>query len=557
MRESILALVLTAALLPAVAQADETLDQALTEDVILRALVDELDRSFGALELKDMDRPYFIEYALYDTGGFGVSAEFGAVTSRNEGRSRSLRTDVRVGSYELDNTNFGGGGYYGRFGGRGGYAPIPIEDDYNAIRQGIWWTTDRDYKSVVESLAQKRAFMKSKMIEDKPDDFSHEEPVTFLEDRVLLSIDKSRLEKIAVTLSSVFREYPDIQDSGINVSAGVGNKYLVNTEGTRLRTGTTFCRLGASAKVQADDGMRLSDSFDISVLSADDIPSLEQLEQRCRKMIEQLIAVKNAPKMEEPYAGPVLFEPEAATSLFSQHFASQFGGGQRPVGSRTSPDDFVNKLNRRILPRFMHVVDDPTLEMIEGKRALGYYHYDDQGVKAERIELVERGRLKALLMSRNPSKEFPNSNGHGRGLMYPRSAVSTLIVTADPAATADEMKQELLDACQDEGLEYGVRVVSLGSYGSSPLIMYKVFADGHEELVRGAEIAGIDLKSFKRMLAAGDAPYVQNSGSRSDGTTIVAPAMLFEELDLAKIDRDFDKPPILTTPLARGETATD
>jgi hypothetical protein len=78
-----------------------------------------------------------------------------------------------------------------------------------------------------------------------------------------------------------------------------------------------------------------------------------------------------------------------------------------------------------------------------------------------------------------------------------------------------------------------------------------VYADGHEELVRGAEIARVDLKAFKRMLAAGDTPYVLNTAGGGDGQTVVVPALLFEELDLAKIDRDFDKPPILPTPLAR------
>ncbi|MCK4341516.1 MAG: hypothetical protein KAY37_07335 [Phycisphaerae bacterium] len=552
-------------------RADDDVQRAMKDDVVLRALVDEIERSISDLELEDLERPYFIEYALQDAAGASVSAEFGAVTSKNESRARGLRTDVRVGSYELDNSNFEGdyGSYWGRFGGMMGGATMPIEDDYNAVRQAIWWTTDRDYKNVAEDLVKKKAFMESKMIEDKPDDHSREKPVVYLEDRLVPSLDLPELEELAVKLSAIFRDYPDIKDSGVSVSAVGGNKYLVNTEGTRIRMAGARYSISVNAEVQAEDGMELSDSFSVHVRDPNDLPARDELAQRCREMIEQLIAVKNAPVMAESYTGPVLFEAEAATAIFSQNFRSRFAGGQRAVGSRTSADDFANKLDRRILPRFLNVVDDPTRERLEGQPVMGHYKYDDEGVKARSVTLIEEGKLMALVMSRNPSKEFSNSTGHGRGVYAPSASIGCLIVTADPAAEADELRQELIEACQDEGLEYGIRIADLGStggggyssfhmrYGSSggsgtnPLVMYKVYPDGREELVRGAEIARFDLKAFKRLLAAGDTLYVSNSGGRSHGTTVAAPAMLFEELDLAKIDRDFDKPPILETPLGR------
>jgi hypothetical protein len=541
--------------------ADADLETELARDVVLRALVDELDRNIGGLELEDLERPYFIEYALRDLDSAGVTAELSSVAVRNAGRSRRLRAEVRVGSYELDNTNFSRGGF-GRFGLlRGaGRASIPIEDDYNAIRQAIWWQTDRAYKSVVETLAQKKAFMKSKMIEEKPPDFSRETPVVFLEARIAPQIDRDWLEMLAVRLSEVFRDHPEVLESSASVDASAGNKYLVNTEGTRIRVPGSLFVVSVSATVQADDGMELSDSFTIYARQQDDIPPLPELEQRAGQMVQQLIALKNAPRVEEAYTGPVLFDAEAAAALFSQHFGRRFAGGQRPVGSETSVDDFANKLNRRILPRFMDVVDDPLLERFEGKPLMGHFVHDDQGVPAQTTRLVENGRLKNLLMSRNPSKAFDRSNGHGRGFYSPAAGIGTVLVTADPAASEAELIEELIEAAQDEGLPYAMRIRSLGSvgggyggyYGSStPLMMYRVYPDGREELVRGAQIARIDLKDFKRMLAAGDQPYALNSGSRGRGQSVVAPAMLFEELDLAKIDRDFDKPPILPAPLAR------
>lgn len=576
----IAASIVTVLLLAAPASAEKAVQREMNNDVVLRALVDELERGNTGLKLQDLERPYFIEYALADTGSARVTAELGAVTSSNTSRSRRLRADVRVGSYELDNTNFGGGyggfDFGGAFGGMFWWSAIPIEDDYNAIRQAIWWDTDRQYKSVLESLAQKKAFMETKVIEDKPEDFSRELPTVYFEDRIDPSLGTDRLERLAVALSKVFRDHPQVKQSSATLRATQGNNYLVNTEGSRLRTAETIYSLTVSATVQADDGMELSDTLSVYTRRLEELPSLDELAGRCRDMAEQLVAVKNAPLLDN-YIGPVLFDAEAAASVFSQQMLRRFAGGQRPVGSRRSPDDFANMLNRRILPRFMNVVDDPTQEAIAGTPVTGHYNYDDQGVPARRVSLIEGGRLKALLMSRNPSKEFKKSTGHGRGSRQPRATAGCLIVTADPPADAATLRQELIEACQDEGLEYGIRIASLGGTGAgagvpaylrryealfgfsdmgsqrgtTPLVMYKVYPDGREELVRGAEIARFDLKAFKRMLAAGDTPYVLNSGGAATHT-VVAPAMLFEELDLAKMDRDFDKPPILPTPLARA-----
>lgn len=546
-------------------RADESVQREMEQDVVLRALVDELQRGSTGLKLGDLQRPYFMEYGLIDGAQASVSADLGAVAARSERRWRQLRTDIRVGSYELDNTNFRDGGFGGFGGGGGPSVSIPIEDDYDAIRQALWWATDRQYKTVVENFEQKKAFMESKMIEDKPNDFSQETPAVYFEERRNVALDVARLESLALVLSALFKEHPDIQNSNVRVQAVAGNKYLINSEGTRLRTAESRVSVNVRATVQSDDGMKLSDTLSLDAESLDDLPAAEELSGRCREMIDRLLAVRQAPTLES-YTGPVLFEPEAAADIFARRFAGNFAGGQRPVGSTSPPDDFEKKLERRVLPRFVNVVDDPTRAAINGVKVLGHYPYDDEGVKSRPVELVEQGRLKALLMSRNPSKKFSQSTGHARGGFRPQAGIGCLMLTATDPSDQASLREELLEACADEGLEYGIRIASLGDIaaggpggpfsrgmggGSAPLVMYKVFPDGREELVRGAEISRIDLKAFKRMLAVGDTPYVRNSGGWAAANTVIAPAMLFEELDLAKADRDFDKPPFLPSPLAR------
>ncbi|MCG8406821.1 MAG: metallopeptidase TldD-related protein [Phycisphaerales bacterium] len=559
------------------ALADSDVKREMKEDVLLRALVDEVERGKVGLKLEDLERPYFIEYALQDSTRASVSAVFGAVTGRNETRARFLRTDVRVGSYKLDNTNYsgdlGGFSFPGFGGGRFGGAAIPVEDDYNAIRQAIWWATDRDYKSVTESFEKKKAFMESKVIEeDKPDDFSQVSPTVHFEDRQEVKIDLGRLEKIVTSLSAIFRAYPEVQSSAVRINGNGGNTYLVNTEGTRFRTSGASYSLSIDATVQADDGMKLSDSVSIHVRDLDDLPSIPELSKRCRDLVVQLVDVKNAPKLES-YSGPVLVDAEVAATLFSNQFARRFAGGQRPLGGRTPPNDFEEKLGKRILPKFLNVVDDPTLEEIDGVPVMAHYKFDHQGVEVKPVTLVEKGRLKALVMSRNPSKKFKASTGHGRGMFRPRASVGCLKVTTSKGTTNKELKEKLTELLDDDDLEYGIRIASLGassnsrfqrftgmfgdmgrgfgrSRGASPLAIYKVYPDGREELVRGAELARIGLRAFKRIKAAGDQLHVLNTGGRG-GRTVAAPALLFEELDVGKIDRDFDKPPILPSPFAR------
>jgi predicted Zn-dependent protease len=563
------------------AQGDDPIRYELHRDVVLRALVDELERGKVGLMLEDLARPYFLEYALVDQTSVSISAVLGAVTNRSEDRSRRLRTDLRVGSYELDNTNFRGGGWgFGDFMFRSfGGASVPLEDDYNAIRQAVWWETDKKYKEAAETLVKKIAFMESKNIEDKPNDFSREESARHFDPRVDMKLDAPRLEKLAVRLSEVFRDYADVQESGVRVFGGRANHYLVNSEGTLLRLARTRYSVSVEATVQAEDGMKLTGTFSEDVRKLDDWPSPDELTGRCREMIDELLAVRVAPKLES-YTGPVLFDKEAAAAIFLKHFRNKFTGGQRPVGGRRQADDFEKKLGKRILPRWMDVVDDPLQTEIDGRVVMGHYLYDDQGIKARPVRLVEHGRLKALLMSRNPSRAFDKSTGHGRGSYRISASVGCLIVEVEDGLDEDALKEELIEACQDEDLEYGIRIASFvgrqgrsfgfegfpfsfdmfdfgggfgGRRGNTPLVMYKVYPDGREELVRGAEIAEFDIKAFKRMLAAGKDRCVLNK-TGPPPRTVVAPAMLFEELDLAKIDRDFDKPPILEAPLARAKS---
>jgi hypothetical protein len=488
----------------------------------------------------------------------------------------------------MDNTNFvAGGGFFGRRGGGGARANLPIDDDVIALRQAIWRATDRDYKAAVETLTKKKAYMKDFELEDRPPDFSKVEPVKLIEPTAEIAFNRSKWEKNIARLSARFKQFDNIQNSNVNLLTAAGNSYVVNSEGTRLRSGDTGVLLSITADLQCDDGMRLADGLTYVGESVDDLPSLDAIEPDIDKMVEKITAAASAPKLEE-YTGPVLFDAIAAAQLLKAVLVPRLAGNPDPVGMtrRASSHDapMEDKIGRRILPKSFQIYDDPRQKAYQDEFLFGYYVHDDEGVPARRVDLVVDGVLETLVMSRAPIKKISGSTGHGRAGASGgdiEARIGCLYVTCNDGLSDDELKKELIAAAQDEDLEYGLWIRSMKSstIGASPdpvsmrrlymamqsggpavpdpVYAYKVYVeDGRQELIRGVEFGSVDVRNFKRILAAGDKPEVYNyvdagfSGS-APPTSIIAPAMLFEELELTKIKAEFEKSPILKPPAQR------
>ncbi|MFQ5415014.1 MAG: metallopeptidase TldD-related protein [Phycisphaerae bacterium] len=523
-------------------------------DVLMKALVDELERS-KTLSLDDLPRPYFIQYTVVDQVSFTIGGAYGGLVHTGRSRTRSLTSRVRVGSYALDNTNFGG-----RFGGGGRFGRLPIDDDYAALRHGIWQVTDTDYKQAVEMLTRKEAFLKEKTVEDRPDDFSDAPPLQLVEPSAEIAFDNDVWKENVRRLSARFGDHPEIQDSSVNFSAGAVNRYIVNTEGTRLRKADTGVFVQMYAEVQADDGMRLYDSLSYVGEQITELPPVADMLSDIDDMCRKLVALAKAPIPEE-YTGPVLFEPVAAGKVFAALLGdavcarpTPLGGGRRWSGS----ESFEKKIGRRILPRSFQIVDDPGPRTLDGHVLAGAYRYDDEAVKARRVNIVEDGVLKHLVAGRAPTKKVVHTTGHARsgGFGDAEAAVGCLYISDDNAVSADALKQALIDAARDEDLEFALRVASIqtGGFGSlgAPIYAYKVYVrDGHEELIRGMDFLPVEVRSLKRMIAAGSEREVYNALGRV-GSSYIAPAVVFEELELTKIEQEWDKRPILKSPATRG-----
>ena len=568
------------------------------EDVLLKALKDEMKRSMEQLQLKDMEKPYYIEYAVEDAETFVVKAVFGAIVESDHDRSRLLRVDLRVGSYDLDNSEFAGGrSPYSMIGGRP--TLLVLDDDYAALRHDLWLATDGAYKQALEQLAAKRSFIKTKVQPEEIPDFSREEAIKTIAPKRLLTFDQKRWKEALRRLSAIFRDFPVIYDSSISLNVRFSHKYFINSEGTVSHQPANLVSLYVRAATQASDGMGLKHFVPSYGTSLEQLPPEKEMAASIRKMAEELTALTLAPVLEK-YLGPVLVTGQAAGELFAQVLAPQLSGQRPPLmeqqqmAAMMTEGKLASRLNRRVLPSFFTIVDDPTQKTYEKHQLIGSYEVDDQGVPARPVTLIERGVLKTLLMSRRPSKEISQSNGHGRAMQIgsPSVQIGNLFVQTTEGKSFAELKQELIDLCQDQGLSYGLlikkfdnpsisgREFSLSSFSmrggpqqemvTPPILVYKVFVeDGREELVRGVTVAEMSLSMLRDIVAVGKDYYVNNKLTAGGGimglffsyafrfgeagalgipTTVIAPSVLFEEVELKKPGGAQQKPAFLRHP---------
>lgn len=522
----------------------------VSDDVVLRAMIAELDRSMKELVLGGLERPYFIQYVVEDTVAHNASAKFGGVLSSGRTRRRTLNTDVRVGSYELDDGNLGFGGFSG--------GVLPLDDDERAIRHAIWLATDADYKVSVELLTRKRAALKEMNVEDRPNDFSPVPPVQVLDPHVTLEVDGAAWTENIRRLSARFLDHPHVDDAQVTFFAGHTNRTLVNSEGTRYRHGDTGIFVNVSASARAADGMDLAAERMYIAEAFDQLPSLETMLADLDALAADLKDRAAAGTLEH-YIGPVLFDAEAAGVVLNDLLADALAAKPVILGSRSAQDDTMEKkIGLRILPRFLSIVDDPNEHFFEGTLLAGHGAYDDEAVRAQRVSLVENGILKTLVTCRTPSRKFKESNGHGQGRFGTVNAhVANLFVEASEGLTQEELEAELLQAARDEGLEFAlhVRAIESGGAGSlgDPLRVDKVYvADGRRERIRGVEFTTVDVAKLKDILAAGTQRKVYNDLGFGAGTcSVVCPALLFEELELTRVEPQFDRLPILKPPSLR------
>ena len=560
-------------------------------DAILRAMEEELKRA-ATIRLGGSEPPYFIDYTIEDVDSFTVSATMGGLVGSARSRARVPRVQARVGAYEFDNTSY----IFSNFFSGTRYDPgqLPLDNDPLALRHTLWLATDRSYKSAVESLARKRAALKSITQQESLPDFTRAAPVRILQPLEPLRLDEEPWRVRVRTLSALFRDSPRVLASSVDFEFVHSGLYYANSEGTRVRIPDHLAYVRARASGLAVDGMPVRDSVILQAQELAELPAEAELRRGILEVAANVTALAAAPRAED-YSGPVLVEGVAAPQLFAQLLGANLALSRRPVSEpgRTAPfqaSELEGRQGSRILPEWMDVVDDPTQTTWRGRPLFGRYPVDMEGVVPAPLRLVESGVLKTFLLTRQPVRGFSGSNGRARmpGQFGAKAAgFGNLFIRASQTVPSASLKQRLIEMCQQRGKPFGLILrkldypssasfdelrrmgAALGQRGggrpvSSPILAYRVYPDGREELVRGLRFRGISARSLRDILAAGDQEtafdFLANgsplaligSSNFVVASTVVAPAVLFEDLELERVEEDWPKPPVVPPPGGRG-----
>lgn len=576
-----------AACIPAAAQAQQ---QPQLNSPILRAMQEELTRSRN-LRLMGL-APYFIEYGVEDQEATSVSASLGGVLNARQNSVRMPMVTVRVGSYEMDQTNQIFAGIYS--GSRYDNDYLPLDDNIPLIRQTLWLATDRAFKSAVEAMSAKQQILKVANVTEMLPDNQKAAPVVSISDAKRIQVNLDAWKSRATQLSRVFLDFPEVLVSGAEFDALASMSHHVNTEGTIVRYPDYLTTMRVRAAAQAPDGTVVRDSVVFHAFEDSRMPAQADMEKSAREVASNVKALVNAP-IGENYSGPVLFEPLAAAQLFGQMLGDNLRNPRRPLSDPGrqvpfQPSELDGKVGSRVLPDFFDVVDDATLKSFDGHTLMGHYLVDNEVVAPRPVTIIEKGVLKEFLRTRQPIRGFSGSTGHARlsgNFGHRTAAISNLFVKARESKPLADLKKQLLDLCQQRNKPYGILVRKLdypssasvpelqamfASYSQSgattrpapPLtLVYRVYPDGREELIRNVRFKNLSTRSFRDILTASTETiafdYINNAAPFAlmgvpgylSASTVVAPGVLFEEAELDRIRDETVKPPVTPPPPVR------
>jgi TldD protein len=574
-------------------------------DQTLRAMRAEMARSKTRLELKipgtdDPVRPYYVEYRLLDLEVREVVAEFGALLTSTHTRNRFMKVEARVGNYKLDSSNFvSDEGFRGFIGSTGS---VGIDRDYNSLRQDLWIATDQAFKEAVETYSRKRAYLSSLARQSDIDDFSQAEPLQQIEPLVAPDWTNRNWDQEARDSSAALRAFPQVNESRVTYYLVYATEYLLTSEGTEIRANRSFAAIEAGLESLADDGMPLNNFYAAYAPKPADVPGVDAVRKNLNVAGSELMALRAAPTAQD-YTGPVLFQARAAAPLLAQILGPAMNGARPPLAFQPvmeqlltglgGKSDWVGRIGARVLPPSVTLVDDPGAKDFRGAPLMGKFTVDEEGVRAQKVTVVENGNIKELLMSRRPGPDSDKSNGHGRAafLNDAKPTMSNLFFTSTDTLSPAELKKKFLDECRAEKLPYCIEVRQmdnpslsllhqedfselLASFGGGagtgdrlPLLVYKVYPqDGREEMIRGSRIVGLNTRALRNLGGVGNDNFVYNYmqsqvngfagtalgayGSANGGlpASIVAPSLLFEEVEVRGARGEPKRLPLLPAP---------
>jgi len=541
--------------------------QTAQQDELLKTLKAEIDRSMTYLKKSEIP-VYLLSYRVDEVETYQINTSFGTLVSSQPKKERTLTVQIRVGDKTLDNFRELRDDASDYLSGRNSAIRIPLDNNAKAITQTLWEETEKAYRNAILRYEKVKANIAVKVeVEDKSPDYSniaieqyYEKPLKMSDFAFNVKEWENRLKKY----SAVFAENKDILDGETTLNFKVERKYFITSEGISIVQNNTYCHLYLSATGQADDGMELPLGKMYFAHSPQGLPDDNTMTRDAEIVSKTVTAMRTAPVV-DPYTGPAILSNDAAGVFFHEIF------GHRVEGQRLKKESdgqtFKKKVGEVVLNKNISVVFDPTITTYKGIPLNGSFKYDDEGVKGEKVLVVDKGVLKNFLMTRSPIDKFPKSNGHARAQAgyQPVSRQSNLIVETTQPYTDAQLKEMLIEEAKKQGKEYGYFFANVrggftitgrfipNSFNVTPLEVYRIYVDGRpDELVRGVDLVGTPLAMFSQVEAVGDTPgnFAGTCGAESGGIPAgcCSPALFVKQIEMQKKDKSQDRPPILDRP---------
>jgi predicted Zn-dependent protease len=461
---------------------------------------------------------------------------------------RVARVTVLVGDYKTDSSTPRGDG---------SVQLATIDSDPIAIRSALWAATDTAYKAALRAFTQKQAALKQVQTPPQADDFSLEKPVIVLENPQHLEINETEWTGRVAEASGIYATAPevktaekDVQISSAAFRGRVVTRYLVNSEGTIVRKSTPYYSETLFVMAQAADGMRLERSYGSSGTAISQLDAVDAFRKHAVGILTTLEELREAPLVEEEYHGPVLFSNDSAADVINELVAPAIVAQRPDLGTEArTKGPYASSYHSRVLADFLDVTDDPEKKSLGTQGLIGSYAVDDEGVSSQTVPVVVHGRLQNYLVGRDPIRDFPQSNGHGRAVLGgpARPSIGVLEVKATETNSDEELNQKLLEMAKDRGLKNVYYVETMGPE-LTPRLLYRLGTDGKRELVRGAMLEDLDQRSLRSgILAAGKDPFIANYMGDIP-TTVLAPALLFEDITVKRANEKNPKLPYYPPP---------
>jgi hypothetical protein len=557
------------------------------DDPILQAMREEVTRA-TSLKLSSLETPYFVQLTLDDAASTSASSTLGGLVRSDQTRYRLPGVQVRIGSHDFDNSNYVGSGF--QFAGAYDLGRFPLDNQHAVLRRYFWLAIDQSYKSAVEAIARKRAALKSVTVSENVPDFAKAEALKRVEPAQFQPSDRRGWEERTRAWSAIFKQYPAIVNSSVDFEEVQNIRYLVNSEGTEVRTPERVAFVRARARSQAPDGMFVYDAVLAQSRNSITLAGDPEIPKAIQAMAENVTALAKAP-LGENYSGPVLFEGISGAQFMAQVLGRNLSLFRRPVTEPGRPgafpaSEFEGRIGSRILPDWIDVVDDPTQKEWRGRPLFGHYTVDMEGVAPQPLSIVEKGMLKTFLLTRQPVKTFNGSNGRARlpgAFGAHTAAITNLFVQARETTPAADLKKKLIEMITARSKPYGIIVRKLdfpssasldeirtllsgsarsggGIPLSPPILIYRVYPDGREELVRGMRFRGVNTRTLRDIQAASEEMHVLEyldsaapfaligAGGFITETCVVAPSLLIDDVDLVKAEDQLPKLPIVPPP---------